>query len=95
MTSAVAFAMALNSVFGEDLATVCYFFEDLDIKLWPKKTQNLLVECLSLGHPAQSVSEKAMIFKPEEAEIFKPTDDVCLRYLKMCLIACQCVIRRA
>lgn len=66
MISVVAFATALNLASVEDLAIVSCFFDDHEIRFGLEKRRYVLVDRQSSRHPAQSASEKAMMFIVED-----------------------------
>lgn len=68
----MAFATALNSASVDDLAIVCHFLEEFEIKLDPENTQYVLVDFRSLGHPTQSASEYAVMFIDFDLENNRP-----------------------
>ena len=73
-----------------DNATLCCFFENHDMSIFPGNWQVLQVLFLSNLHPPKSASEYACKIKDESLGYYKPRLGVSLRYLKILFTASKC-----
>ena len=85
-SSTAVIAKALYSASVEERGTVGCFLANQEIGFETRKTNNHMVQCMSVGSPAQSASEKAVRDKgPREKQM--PWFKVPLRYLRTRLAA--------